>query len=111
MNHVRGGNKKDLREVVFYVQIMIDKHEILFGIENFEQRGRRVAAEIHGHFVDFVQHEDGILCSRFLHHLDDLPRQSANVSPPMAANFGLVANSAERHAYKLAARGFGNRHS
>ncbi|HEY6386936.1 MAG TPA: hypothetical protein VIX91_14765, partial [Candidatus Acidoferrum sp.] len=46
-------------------------------IEHFEQRGGRIAAEVHRHFVDFVEHEDRILGAGLLHHLDDLAGKSA----------------------------------
>ena len=94
VHHVRGGDEKNLREVVFDVEVVIDEHEILLGIEHFEQRGRWIAAEIHRHLVDFVQHEDRILGAGLLHHLDDLAGQRADVGAAMAANFGFVAHAA-----------------
>ena len=111
VHHVRGGDEEDLREVVLDVEVVIDEHEILFGIEHFEQRRRGIAAEVHRHFVDFVEHEDRVLGAGLFHHLDDLAGQGADVGAAMAADFGLIAHAAERHADKLAAGGFGDRHS
>src|SRR4029077_6672288 len=59
-------------------------------------------AEIHGHFVDFVQDEHRINGSRLLHHLDNLAGESADISAAMAANLGLIANPAKRDAHELA---------
>ncbi len=58
VQHVGGGDEEDLAQIVFDVEVVIHEHEVLFGIEHFEQRGRRIAAEIGGHLVHFVQHED-----------------------------------------------------
>ena len=74
VHHVRRGDEKYLAQIVFDVQIMIHEHEILFRIEHFEQRRRRVAAEIGGHLVDFVQHEHRIAHAGLLHHLDESGR-------------------------------------
>ncbi len=111
MHHVRGGDEEYLREVVLHVEVVVDEHEVLLGIEHFEQRCGRIAAEIHGHFVHFVEHEDRVFGSRLLHHLDNLTRERANVGAAMTANFSLIAYAAERHPDKLAAGRLGDRHS
>src|SRR5215471_8887052 len=90
---------------------MIDKHEILFGIENFQQRRRRITTEIHGHLVHFIQHENRVLGARLLHHLDDLSGQRANIGAAMSADFRLIPYSAQRHPHKFTSGGFGNGHS
>ena len=104
-------HEKDLREIVFNVQIVVREHVVLLWIEHFQQGRRRVAAEIHRHFVHFVQHKDRVLGPGFLHHLDDLTRQCANVGAAMATDFSFVADSAQRHADELAACRPGDRHS
>jgi hypothetical protein len=53
----------------------------------------------------------GFLVPAFLHRLDDLPRQRADVGAAVPANLGLVAHAAQRHAHKLPPRGLGNRHA
>ena len=111
VQHVGRRDEEDLREIVFHVEVMIDEHVVLLGIEHFEQRRRRVAAEIGRHLVDFVQHEDRIARPGLLHHLDDLAGQRADVSPAMAADFGFIAHAAERHADELAAGGLRDRHA
>src|SRR3990172_13382663 len=111
MDDVRSADKEHLREVVFNIQVMILEHVVLFRIEDFEQGGRRVSAEIGAHLLHFVQHEDGILGSGFLHYLDDLAWQRANVSAAVSAHLGLIANAAERQSYELATSGAGNGHA
>ena len=111
VQHVGGGDEEYLAQVVLHVQVVIHEHEILLGIEHFEQRGRRIAAEIHGHLVHFVQHEDRIARAGLLHHLDDLAGQGADVGAAVAADFGFIAHAAERHAHKLAAGGLGDGHA
>ncbi len=50
-------NKKDVRKIVIHIQIMVIEAEVLLGIQNLQQRRRRIASEIHAHFIDFVQTE------------------------------------------------------
>ena len=59
----------------------------------------------------FVEHEDGVLGAGLLHRLDDLAGQGADVGAAMAADLGLVAHAAERHADELAAGGLGDGHA
>ena len=87
---------------------MIAKGIVLFGIEHFEERRRRVAAEIRAELVDLVQDEDRVLRFGAAQPLNDLARQRADVGAPVTANLGLVAHAAERHAHELAAERIGN---
>ena len=64
VQHIRGRDEHHHREVELGIQVMIHKHVVLFRIEHFEQRRRRIAAEIHAHFVHFIQHENRIARSR-----------------------------------------------
>jgi hypothetical protein len=78
---------------------------VQLGIEHFHQRRGRIAAKIHGHFVDFVEYKNGIRGAGLAHHLDDLAGQGADIGAAMAANFRFVAHAAERHAHEFPARG------
>src|SRR5262249_39820954 len=89
----------------------IHKHEVLLGIEHFEKRRTRVAAEVHRHLVDFIQHEDRVTGPGLLHHLNDLAGERADVSAAVATDFGFIAHAAERHADELAAGGLGDGHA
>jgi hypothetical protein len=71
---------------------------VVFGIEHFQQRGRRVAAEILPELVDFVEENDGVHDFRASHRLDDPPRHRADVGPAVSANLRFVTHAAERHA-------------
>jgi len=82
---------------------MVRKRVVEFRVEHFHQRRRRIAAEISGHLVHFVQHEDRVHRAGLLHHLDDLAGQGADIGAAMAANLGFIAHAAERHADELAA--------
>ena len=94
-----------LREVVFDVEIVVGEGVVELRIEHFHQRRGRIAAKIHGHFIDFIEHENRIDGAGLAHHLDDLSRQRANIGAAMSANFSFIAHSAERHADKFAAGG------
>ena len=94
VQHVGGADEHHFRKVVLHVEIMIGEGVIQFGIEHFHQRRRRIAAEVGGHFVHFIQNENRIDGAGLLHHLDDLAGQRADVGAAMAANFGFIANAA-----------------
>src|SRR3546814_677394 len=55
--------------------------------------------------VDFIEQEQGIAHSDACHVLQDLARRGPDIRAPMAANFGLVEHTAQRHAHKLAIGG------
>ena len=95
VQHVGGGDKEHLAQVILDVQVMIHERAVLFRIENFQQCRRGVTAEIHRHLIDLIEHDDGILSAGLLHHLDQLAWQSTYVRAPMAANFRLVPHSAQ----------------
>ena len=92
------------REVERQFQVVVAEGVVLLRIEHLEQRRRRVAAEVHAQLVDLVEHEDRVAAARLLHPLDDAARQRAHVGAPVAADLGLVAHAAQRHADELAAQ-------
>src|ERR1035441_10605139 len=95
----------------FIIWMIRSEHEVLLGVEHFEQGRGWIAAKVHRHLVDFIQHKDGVLGAGLFHHLDDLAGKGADVGAAVAANFGFVAHAAEGHADKLASGGLGDRHA
>ena len=61
------------------------------------------------HLVDLVEQEDRVVDADLVDRLDDAAGQRADVSAPVAADLGLIAHPAERHAGKLAAHRPGDR--
>src|SRR5208282_3980509 len=110
VENIGGTHEHDLGEIVFDVQVVIREGVIDLGIEDFHEGSGRVAAEVRGHFVHFIEDEDGIDGASLLHHLDDLAGQGANVGAAMAANFGFIAHAAKGNADELAAGGVANGH-
>ena len=60
VQHVGRADEHHVRQVVLDVEVVIEERVVLLGIEHFEQRRRRVAAEVHRHLVDFVEQEDRV---------------------------------------------------
>jgi len=60
-----GTDEHDLGEIVFDVQVVIREGVIDLGIEDFHEGGGRIAAEVGGHFVHFIEDEDGITVPAF----------------------------------------------
>src|SRR5712692_7549171 len=81
---------------------MVVERIVLFGVEHFEQRRRRVATEVRRHLVDLVEQQHRVARAGFAHALDDLAGEGADVGAAMAANLRLVTYSAERDADELA---------
>src|SRR3954462_8619821 len=87
---------------------MIAKRVILFRVENLEQCGSRITAEIRSEFVDFVEHEHRIARPGAANALNHLAGKRANVSSPMASNLSFIAHAAKRDANEFASHGLGN---
>ena len=81
---------------------MVVEGEVLGGIEHLEQRGGRIPPEVAGQLVDLVEHEDRIAAAGFLQTLDDPPRQGPDIGPPVAADFRLVMDAAQRNPHEIA---------
>ncbi len=96
VEHVRGRDEKNLRQVKGYVEIVIAECRVLLRIERFQQRRSGVAAEVAADLVDFVEHENRIFGFRTANSLDNLSRQRPDVSAAMAANFRLIVHTAQR---------------
>src|SRR5436190_165462 len=109
VQHVGRADEHHVRQVVLDVEIVIEERAVLLRIEHFEQRRRRIAAEVHRHLVDFVEQEHRVHRSGLFHHLDDLAGEGADVGAAVAADFRLVAHAAERQAHELAVHRAGDR--
>ena len=99
---VRRAHEHHLGQVEIDLEVVVVERRVLLGVQHFEQRRRRVAAEIHRHLVDFVEQEQRIADLHLAEVLHDLARHRADVRAAMTADLGLVANAAERHPHELA---------
>src|SRR5581483_5130823 len=106
---VGGGDEQHLREVVVDLQVVIGECRVLLRVQHFQQRRRRITAEVHADLVDLIQHEQRVHRSRRAHGLDDAPRQRAHVGAPLSSNLRLITDAAQRHSHELAAQGLSDR--
>ena len=95
---VRSADEHHLGQVEVDLEVVIVERRVLLRVEHFEQRRGRIAAEVHRHLVDFVEQEQRIADAGPRHVLHDLAGHRADVGAAMAADLGLVAHAAERHA-------------
>ena len=102
IQRIRGRDEHHVGQIVVDLEIVIVEGRVLLGVEDLEQRRRRIAAEIGAHLVDLVQQEQRIRGLRLAHRLDDLAGHRADIGAAVTADFGLVAHAAERHAHELA---------
>ena len=89
---------------------MIAEGMVLLRIQRFQQRRSRIAPEIAGHLVHFIQQEQRVQAPDFLHPVDDAARHGPDVSAAMPADFRFVPHAAQGNPGKLAVDGFRNRH-
>ncbi len=95
VERVGGGDEHHVAEVVIELEIMVLEAVVLLGIEHFQQRRGRIAAEVLAELVDLVEQEQRVRCPRLLDVGNDLARQRADVGPAVAADLGLVAHAAQ----------------
>ena len=87
---------------------MVGEGVVLRRVEHLEQGTGRVALIRLPQLVHLVEQEDGIARPGLLHSLNDAARHCAHIRAAVAANVGLVARTAQRHAHVLAAERAGN---
>ena len=87
------GEEQHSGEVEGDVEIMISESVVLGGVEDLEQRGCGVAAEIGAYFIQFVEEYDGITAFDAAECLDDAPGEGSDVGAAVASNFGLDRKS------------------
>ncbi len=105
LERVGGGDEEHARQIDRHLEIVIDEGLVLLGVEDLQQRRRRVALEAGAKLVDLVEHDDGVHRAGPLERLHDAARERAHVGAPVAADLRLVAHAAQRHAQELAAHG------
>ena len=84
---------------------MIGEGAVLFGVQHFEQRRRRVTAPVGTEFVDFVEQEQRVGGFRLLHPLHHFTGHGADIGAAVAAHFRFVPHPAQRHTDEVAAGG------
>src|ERR1700722_1675250 len=99
------GDEHHVRQIVIDLEIMVVEGRILLGIEHLQQRRGRIAAPIGAELVHLVQQEERVRGLRLLHALNDLAGHGADIGSAVAADFGLVAHAAQRHAHEAAPGG------
>ena len=109
VEHVRGADEERVREVVRDLEIAVDEGVVLLRIEHFEQRRRRIAAEVFPDLVDLVDHDQRVVHADLDVALDQLSRHRADVGLAMPADLRLVGDAADRHAHELPSERVGDR--
>ena len=101
-------HEHDVGEIIVDLEIVVVEARVLLGVEHFEQRRGRVAAEVLAHLVDLVEQEQRVGRLGLAHRLDDLAGHRADVSAPMPSDLRLVAHAAERNPHEFPSRGLGD---
>src|SRR6185436_2899024 len=105
---IRGGDEQHLRKVVIDFEVVVVESRVLLRIEHFQQRRRRIAAEVLAELVDFIEENYRIDHLGASHRLNDASRHRPDISAPVTADLGFVPYTTQRHAYELASEGTGD---
>ena len=103
--NVRRRDKQHLRQVELDVEVVIAEGVVLRRVEDLEQRRRRIAAPVGADLVDLVEQDHRVHAAGVAQRAHQPSREGADIRAPMAADFGFVADAAERHPDELPARG------
>mmetsp|Transcript_29204 Transcript_29204/g.56461 ORF Transcript_29204/g.56461 Transcript_29204/m.56461 type:complete len:553 (-) Transcript_29204:1689-3347(-) len=106
---VRGGQEHHVGEVIFDLQIVIDKGAVLFRVQHFQHRRRGVAPEILTHLVDLIEQDQRVRRLGFFQRLNDLAGHRPDIGPAVAPNFAFVTHTTQRDANKFTSSGLGDR--
>ena len=105
LRDVRRRDEQHLGQIEVHVEVVIAERVVLRGIEDLEQRARRVPSPVGADLVDLVQHHHRVLRARVLQRTHDPAGQRADVGPPVSSDLGLVVHATERDANELAPEG------
>ena len=108
VQHVRRCDEQGVRQIVRNLQIAIDECVVLLRIEDFQQRGRGVAAEVLPDLVNLVDHDQRVVHGDLKVTLDQLPRHGADIRFAVASNLRLVGHAADGHPHELPPQGIGD---
>jgi hypothetical protein len=100
VEHIGGGQEHDPREIERNSQIVVAERRILFRVEYFQHRGRRIALDSATHLVDFVEHHDAVARARFLDRLNDVAGKRADIGAPVAPDVRFIVNAAETDSHE-----------
>ena len=109
LGDVRRRDEHDLGQVQLDVEVVVAERVVLRRVEHLEQRRARVAAPVGADLVDLVEQDHRVHRAGVAQGTHQPARQRADVGAPVAADLGLVAHAAERHAHELAAGRAGDR--
>jgi hypothetical protein len=102
VHRVGRGHEHHVRQVEVDLDVVVAEGVVLLRVQHFQQRAGRVAAEVHAQLVDLVEQEQRVAGAHLGQALQHLARHGADVGAAVAADLGLVAHAAQRHAHELA---------
>ena len=101
VGRVGGGDEHAVRQIERHLDIVVAEAGILGGVQNLQQRRRRVALVIAAELVDLVEQQQRVFALGLNERRHDAARHGADIRLAVAADFCLVAHTAERQAGQL----------
>ena len=81
----------------------------MFRVQNFKKGCGWIPLHIHTqHFINFIQHKNGVGSTCLFQTLDDASRHGADVGLAVSADFGLITQATEGDTDILALQGVGD---
>ena len=109
LDHVGRRDEQHLRQVEVDLEVVVAERVVLRRVEDLEQRRGRVAPVVGPDLVDLVEHDDRVHGPGLAQGPHQPARLGPDVGAAVAADLGLVAHAAQRHADELAPEGVGHR--
>jgi hypothetical protein len=91
---IGGGDEEDAGEIEGEVEVVVGEGMVLLGVEDFQESGGWVAAEVGSDLVDFVEEYDGVFTFDTAEGLEDAAGEGSDVGSAVAPDFGFVAHPA-----------------
>ena len=109
IEHVCCRHEHGVREIEDHAEIVVAEAVVLFRVEHFEQRRRRVAAKVRTDLVNLVEHDERVVCAHLLQSLNDPAGHRADISAPVAAYLRFVVQTAQREPNEFSIKRARNR--
>jgi len=91
------------------IQVIIPEAAILLGVEDFQQRCRRITAEMRPNLSTSSSINDGVVHPGAPDGLNNAPRHRPDVRASMPTQLGFIMHATQAHALEGASQGTRNR--
>ena len=101
LQHIRRGEEQDVRQVEVELQVVVTEGVVLRGVQDLQQRGRRIAAPPSRlQLVDLVDEHDRVHRLGLGQRAHDASGARTDIGTPVTSDLRLVAHTADRNTHE-----------